>query len=171
LSYPLNKLRFVEKSQTPQGFSILAPVTGAVYLSESIDQQVINATLLGEGVIVQLTGNKIVAPFDGVVSELPGSCHRIQLTANNGIKLVIAMANDIIQLMGLGLEPQVKEKQKVVAGQPLLNLNLQQLQRISNPCYCGIFVTNAEQLGYIYCSAKKVTAAEDVLLTLTAKQK
>lgn len=171
MSYPLNKLRFIEKSETPQGFAVLAPISGEVRPPQTANQAIINSTMLGEGVLIEVAGNRIVAPFDGVVSEMPSSCHRIQLKAQNGIKLVILLADGIDRLMGKGFNPQVKENQKVSKGQPLVTFNLQQLHRLRNPCHCGVFVTNPEQVGYLFCSAKKVTAGEDVLLTLTAKQK
>lgn len=171
MSYLANKLRLVEKAKMPKGFAVLAPISGSIHPITVIDQPLFNSGVLGEGLAIEMAGNKIVAPFDGIVTELPGTCHRIQLKAKNGIKLMILLAVEAELLMGAGFTRLVSEQQTVTKGQPLLNFNLQQLQRLSHPCYCGLFITNAEQIGNLYCSSQKVTAGEDVLLTITARKK
>ena len=171
VSYPLNKLRCIEKSETPPGFAIIAPVSGDVHPLQVIDQPLISCGILGEGVAIEMAGNKIVAPFDALVTELPGSCHRIQLKATNGIKVLMVLTGQTSQLMGLGFNRLVREKQTVTKGQTLLTFNLQQLHKLDNPSYCAVFVANAEQVGHLVYSAKKVTVAEDVLLTVMAKKK
>ncbi len=171
MSYPLNKLRSIEKSETPPGFAIIAPVSGDVHPLEVVGQPMFSSGILGEGVAIEMAGNKIVAPFDGLITQLPGSCGRIQLKATNGIKVLMVLAGQTDQLMGLGFNQLVGEKQTVIKGQTLLTFNLQQLHKLNNPTYCAVFVANAEQVGHIVYSAKKVTAAEDVLLTVMAKKK
>lgn len=165
----LSKLCFVEKSQTPQGFYVTAVLSGDIHPLSTASQQLISQGILGEGVLIEVSGHKMVAPFDGVITEFPGSCHRIQLKSNNGIKLTIVFDNFIDRALGLGFTPLVTQGQKVARAQPMLNFNLQQLHKLSQPCYCAVLVNNAEQLGQLYCNNKKVTAGEDILLTLTAK--
>lgn len=84
---------------------------------------------------------------------------------------MIQLPQQIDQLMGQGFRPQVTTRQSVTAGQPLLGFNLQLLQQLCNPCYGAVIITNAKQLGPLFTSVKRVTAGEDVLLTILAKKK
>lgn len=121
---------------------------------------------------IELNGNKLLAPFDGTVTEFSATAHRIQLKASNGITLLIVMPEHSRELMGEGFTRLVAAGQSISKGQPLLNFNLQLLQqnlKVDTPCYLAVMITNAEKLGLLFSAAKKVTAGEDVLLTITAK--
>jgi phosphotransferase system IIA component len=170
VSYPSTQCRFIAINQIPKGFSLLAPLSGEVHPLAVINQPLTNNSLLGEGVAIELQGNKLVAPFDGIVTELPVTGHRIQLKASNGIKLLISLPQSSEPLSTLSIKLRVQEQQTISKGQPLLNFNLQQLQQLNTPCYAAVIITNAEKLGQLFTSAKKVTAGEDVLLTVLGKK-
>lgn len=176
MSYPSSQLRFIDIAQTPKGFSLLAPLSGEILPLNVLLQPLLNHGLSGEGVAIHLSANKLLAPFDGVVSELPASCHRIQLTANNGIKLLIALPPSTRQLMGQGFNRQVTEQQNISKGQTLFTFNLQQLQQLheqqypGQPCYAAVLITNSDKVGQLFASKRKVTAGEDVLLTVLGKK-
>ena len=183
MTYPSDQLQFIDISQMPKGFSLLAPLSGDIYplnqlngqlsgqLSEQLCKQpLISKGILGEGLAIEMVGNKLLAPFDGIVTELSPTCQRIQLKASNGVKLLIMLPTQTSQLMGKGFSRQVQEQQTIRQGQLLLTFNLQQLQQLVSPCYAAVVITNAEKLGNILTSVKKVTAGEDVLFTVTAKR-
>lgn len=169
MSSPWPKTLFIEKSQRPKGFTVLAPVTGEVYPLAQSSQPMIANGIIGEGVLLNLSGNKIVAPFDGVITELPATLHRFQIKAKSGIKVMVLMPQHTDKFHGQGFLPQVKAGQAVRMGQLIANFNPQKTQSLDNQ-ECAVVVTNPELLGHIYSANKKVTAGEDVLLTITAKK-
>ncbi len=162
----LAQLKFADKSQAPQGFSVLAPASGDVQPLSEAHLPLLRNGIAGEGVIINLTGNRLTAPFDGTVTELPATLHRIQLKASNGLRLLIMLPHGTEQFFGKGILPQVKLGQTVKMGQLLAQFDPQMQQSLPHR-QCAIVLTNPELVGDIYCCVKRVTAAEDVLLTIT----
>ena len=150
---------------------LLAPASGEVQPIDNQAPDIFSCGMLGEGVAIALTGNKITSPIKGIVTQVPGSAHRILLKADNGLKIAIMLPPANQQLMGLGVKLNVQAGQKIQPGQQLAQFNLQQLQR-HNPAEVQklyLFITNAELIGKVVASQQKVTAAEDIVLTVTAK--
>lgn len=170
MTNPCSKLQFVDKSQTPKGFVVIAPVSGDIQSLNESDMPLLSSGVLGEGVLINLSGNKIVCPFDGVVTQIPPTLQQIQIKAKSGIKLLIVMPQGCGENHGHGFLPQVKTGQAVRAGQLLAHFNPQQMQSLPNQ-QTAVVITNAELLGGLYCSNKRVTAGEDILLTITAAKK
>lgn len=168
MSLQSGQLGFVDKSQVPQGFNIIAPLSGDVKPLTDCHNPILKNGVLGQGVALAITGNKILAPFNGIVSELPGTVHRIQFKAANGIKLMIMLPEQCAQHNGVGFKVMVKANESVKAGQLIANFNPQLLQSLDDQLG-AVVLTNPEAIGPIYCSVNKVTAGEDVLLTVTPK--
>lgn len=173
MSYPVNKLHLVDTSQLPVGFAIKAPASGVISEVSTLSNAIINSGCLGEGLAIALTGNKLIAPFDGVVTQMPNSGQRIVIKAKNGLKVILLFAHQNEQLMGEGFHAKVKNNTPVKAGQLIANFNLQALAQLSTntPHYLAVMVVNAELVGDIYYSHQKVTESEDTLMTVTAKKR
>ena len=172
MSYSVDKLRFVDTSQLPAGFVLLAPASGVVCEISALSNHIIKSGCLGEGLAIALTGNKLYAPFDGTVTQIPDTGHRIVLKAKNGLKVILLFAHDNEQLMGEGFHPKVRNNTKVQAGQLIASFNLQAYSKLTphTPHYLALMIVNSELVGDIYYSHQKVTEAEDILLTVTAKK-
>ena len=172
MSYPVNKLHHIDKSQLPAGFHILSPVNGILTPISQLSNTIINSGCLGEGVAIAITGNKLHAPFDGVVTQMPATGERIVLQATNGIKLVLLFAHNNQQLMGKGFNAKVTSNSPIKKGQVIATFNLQQLQQLSpqGPHYLAAMIVNAELVGNIYHCNHKLSGGEDILLTVTAKK-
>ena len=173
MSYPVNKLHLVDTSQLPSGFAIKAPANGVISEVSNLPNTIINSGCLGEGLAIALTGNKLLAPFDGIVTQMPSTGHRIVLKAKNGLKVILLFAHKNEQLMGEGFHPKVKNNTAVKAGQLIANFNLQAFTKLTpnTPHYLAVMIVNAELVGDIYYSLQKVTEFEDTLMTVTPKKR
>lgn len=173
MSYPVNKMHLVDTSELPTGFVIKAPASGIVSEVSSLSNAVINSGCLGEGLAIALSGNKLLAPFDGVVTQMPYTGHRIVLKAKNGLKVILLFAHQNKQFVGEGFHAKVKDNTPVKAGQLIANINLQAFNKLApnTPHYLAVMIVNAELVGDIYYSHQKVTEFDDILMTVTAKKR
>lgn len=166
----VKKLKFIEPQERPKGLSVWAPITGQVHALDSLPDPIFEQNMLGEGVAIELTGNTIVAPFNGRVSEVSPCCERIKFQSEKGIKLAIFMPEGTQSLMGTGFKLLVKEREKVVVGQPLIQFDIRHIQNACSSLLCPVIITNSEKVGAIFQEKHYVTAGEDYLFTITPQK-
>lgn len=170
MTYPLKKVYWVEKSKNYSGLKLLAPISGQI--TAITDQYPhLDSGAVGEGIIIQLTSNKLFAPCHGEIVQISPCGHRLLLKASNGLKIALEFPPENQQLMGVGFTSHFKSGDKFNAGQLLATYNLQQLQRHQPNQYLAVLITNAELIGKILVIEQKVTAGEDIMMTVTAKAK
>ena len=80
--------------------AISSPLQGEVMPLSQVPDEVFSSGMMGQGVAIMPTDNKVYAPFDGKVAMVTGSKHAIGLTADNGIELLIHVGIDTVQLNG-----------------------------------------------------------------------
>ncbi len=165
-----SNLFFTTPDETPPGVVITAPISGEVLPIEDHTEALFSNRTLGEGVVLKITGNQIIAPFDGSVLELPTTGHRIQLVSDNGIRLLITMGSHCNELMGQGFKLNVRQGQAIKQGQLLLQFDIRLLQSVNPALECPVIITNSEKLGQIYVSRRRITQGEDPLFTLIKKK-
>jgi len=169
--YIPEKVIEVEPAQRPKGLTVWAPISGQLYPLDKYPNPLYQQRIMGEGIAIELTGTKVHAPFNGVVTELTPCCHRIQLQSDKGLKLLITLGSGTEQLMGQGLTRLVKEKQKVKAGQALVQFDLRTLQQHCTSLLCPVLITNNEKIGSICIENSAVTAGEDIMFIVRVMKK
>jgi multiphosphoryl transfer protein len=109
--------------------TILAPLAGwSTPLEESPDE-VFARRLLGDGVAIDPTAGAVHAPCDGELVQVPASRHALTLRAQGGCEVLVHVGIDTVGLRGEGFELQVREGERVRAGQRLLSFDLDLLAR------------------------------------------
>lgn len=82
-------------------FEILCPCEGEIKGIEEFPDEVIADKVLGDGFCVNLTGNQIVAPFDGEITVLYPSGHAICISQEQGVQMMIHIGAETYKLEGL----------------------------------------------------------------------
>jgi len=108
-------------------FLLRAPIAGwASDLAEVADPVFADA-MLGDGVAIDPIGAVLQAPCAGVVGTVHAARHAVTLRAEGGLELLLHVGLDTVGLDGEGLEPLVKEGDRVAAGDALIALDLDRL--------------------------------------------
>lgn len=131
-------------AEAPAGtvVTVKSPLSGvAKPLSESPDP-VFSQGVMGQGIVIEPDKGELVAPLDGVVSVLFPSKHAVGLISDEGIELLIHIGMDTVSLDGKGFTAEVKQGDRVSAGDVLIRFDIQTIQEAGYPVTTPVIVTN-----------------------------
>lgn len=142
------------------GFIIVSPLSGEVIPITDVPDVVFSEKIAGDGIAIKPTSNTIVAPIDGVVSQIFETNHCLVLTADNGIEVLIHFGIDTVELQGKGFTRLAENGQKIKVGDPLIELDLAFLEKNAKSTITPVVLSNFEvkkengnQIGYYEGSA------------------
>ena len=132
---------------------VLQPVKGNVIAREDIPDETFASGVLGDGVGIQPSDDKVVAPFDGTISSVAESQHAVGIESN-GMEMLIHVGVDTVNMKGDGFTCLVKEGDEVKAGQPLIIFDRQKIKAAGYSDTVAVLLTNSEDLEGVECGAK-----------------
>lgn len=135
---------------------VYAPVAGEMISLESVSDKVFADKIMGDGVAIIPSDNKIYAPFDGVVTTIFPTKHAIGLKSNTGVELLIHIGLNTVELDGKPFTEYVKVNQKVRKGDLLLEVDLDAINKAGLETVTPIVVTNSKEFVEVVPSDKIV---------------
>jgi len=137
--------------------ALYAPITGTVIELENVPDPVFSQKLMGEGIAIQPSEGKVVAPIDGQVIQVFHTKHAIGFRSDLGIEWLIHIGLETVNLNGLGFDVTVKEGQRVRVGDPIMTFDLRMISEKAASTITPIIITNSDIVKNIeYQSSKNV---------------
>ena len=106
---------------------LYAPVSGQLIPLEEVHDEVFKNKMMGEGIAIAPKVGELYAPVNGIVTVVFPTKHVIGIESVNGMKVIIHVGIDTVELNGSGFSPVVKVGQKVEAGNLLMNFKLHKM--------------------------------------------
>ena len=78
------------------GIEIFAPLSGEIVPIEDVPDVVFAEKIVGDGIAIKPTGNKMVAPCDGVIGKIFETNHAFSLESDSGIELFVHFGIDTV---------------------------------------------------------------------------
>lgn len=125
---------------------IVAPLTGTIVPLEEVPDATFAEKMLGDGIAVEPTGNIVVAPCDGMVTLVSDTKHAVAMTTDQGVELLIHIGLDTVQLAGEGFTQLVEAGNKVTAGTPLVELDLDLISSNGFKLITPVVITNSDDV-------------------------
>lgn len=146
---------------------LLAPLSGQVWPLERIPDPVFSQKLVGDGLSIDPIDNVLLAPCAGEVSTVHAAGHAVTLRTAEGAEILLHIGIDTVSLKGEGFRPRVRAGDKVTAGAPLIEFDLDFLATHAKSLLTQVVVTNSDRVTAWDRASGTVTAGKDVLLTVT----
>ena len=124
---------------------VLSPMTGTVLALDHVPDTTFASGLLGSGVAIIPSDNKVVSPFAGVVASLFQTKHAIGLLSENGIEVLIHVGIDTVKLDGKPFTAHVKVGDKVQPGDLLLEFDRQAIIDAGYDLATPIIISNSDE--------------------------
>ena len=147
-------------------FELIAPISGKVLDLSKTPDPVFADKLAGDGVVIDTTGDIVVAPADGVLTLIFRTNHAIGITLSNGIELLVHIGIDTVELKGEGFERIAVEGKIVKAGEPIIKINRKLIESKGYSLYTPVLITNPDLLKDIkYNINAEVRAGKDLIMS------
>jgi PTS system beta-glucosides-specific IIC component len=147
---------------------VASPMIGEMVLLSDVPDEAFATGALGKGIAIRPTVGEVYAPANATVTLLFPTQHAIGLTTENGTEILIHVGMDTVQLNGEGFTSHVHQGDKVVAGQLLLEFDIDFIQKAGYEIITPIIVTNSnDYMDVITTKAAKLTEG-DYLMTVIA---
>lgn len=152
---------------TPGEDDILSPMTGTVLGLGQIPDPTFASGLLGQGVAIIPSDNKVIAPFAGEVASLFQTRHAIGLLSHSGIELLIHVGIDTVRLDGKPFTAHVQVGDTFRAGDLLLEFDRQAILDAGYDLATPIIITNSDEYPEVMTVAGTAVTAGTPLLSVT----
>lgn len=147
-----------------QNLIVKSPLTGHLFPIEEIPDPVFSQKMVGDGISIDPLDQLLVAPIDGVITQIHSAHHAVTITSPQGIEVLMHIGIDSVKLKGNGFKTKVKVGDQVQAGDLLIEFDADYVATNAKSLLTQILITNGEQKTIIKPRSGKVRAGEDVIL-------
>ncbi|WP_084710595.1 PTS system trehalose-specific EIIBC component [Ornithinibacillus californiensis] len=149
---------------------IYAPLTGNIIPLEKVPDPTFAEKMMGDGIAIEPSEGKVVAPFDGEVMHVFPTKHAIGVKTDQGLEVLIHIGLETVGLNGEGFETHVKPGDRLKAGDLLVTFDLDFIRKRAKSIITPIIVTNGDQFEALSKTEEKdVVALDSVLLGTKVK--
>ena len=152
-----------------EGTEIKAPITGEIVPIEDVPDPVFADKVVGDGIAINPTGSRMVAPCDGTIGKIFETNHAFSMETPSGVELFVHFGIDTVELKGEGFKRIASEGQDVKAGETVIEVDLDFLKEKARSVITPVVISNMDDVASLEKSAGSVTEDSDVLLTVYMK--
>ncbi len=150
--------------------ALVSPVTGEVVALEQVPDEAFASKAVGDGVAVKPTDKTVVSPAAGTIVKIFNTNHAFCLETEKGAEIVVHMGIDTVALNGQGFTRLVEEGAEVVAGQPILEMDLDFLNANARSMISPVVCSNIDDFSGLVLQAKdQVVAGQTPLYEIKGK--
>jgi multiphosphoryl transfer protein len=148
---------------------LLAPLAGWSTPLDEAPDQVFASRLLGDGLAIDPTSDRLSAPCDGELIVIAAARHAVTLRTAEGCEVLLHVGIDSVELGGQGFELHARQGARVRAGEPLLSFDLDLLARRAKSLLTPVIVTADSGFRIVRRSSGCELAVGDFLLEVVSQ--
>ncbi len=122
---------------------LCAPLQGWVGPLDEVPDPVFADRMMGDGLAIDPTSGRLIAPCDGRVLSVHRARHAMTLLAANGAEILIHIGLETVALEGEGFQVWVKAGQEVRCGDRLIDFDLEAISSRARSVITPIIITNS----------------------------
>lgn len=145
---------------------IIAPLSGEIITIEDVPDVVFAEKIVGDGIAIRPTGNKMVAPCDGEIGKIFETNHAFSLESDTGVELFVHFGIDTVELRGEGFTRIAQEGQKVKMGDVIIEFDLALLTEKAKSILTPVVISNMDELKELQKMSGEVTVGVDPVLKI-----
>lgn len=149
-----------KKEAAIEADGILAPTNGEILELSSVPDEVFSQKMMGDGFAIKSTDGMIVSPIDGTIEMVFETKHAVGLKSNDGLEILIHLGIDTVNLKGEGFEVFVNSGDKVKAGDKLIKMDVDFIQKNAKSDISPVIFTNLKEDEHVKVITGKVNVKE-----------
>ncbi len=123
---------------------IYSPLQGEVIALNKVNDQVFSQEIMGKGIAIIPTENKVVSPVNGKVSVMFPTGHAIGIISEEGVELLIHIGLDTVNLNGQHFNPRVQVGAEVKVGDVLVEFDHEAIKEAGFDIVTPVIITNSK---------------------------
>lgn len=125
--------------------AVLAPIAGHVIALDDAGDKVFASRALGEGVGVEPTDSRVVAPVSGVLTTVARTGHVFGIKTDDGVEALVHVGLDTVRMGGEGFAVAAAKKQRVHAGDLLVEVDFERIRAAGHAATVMMTVINSSK--------------------------
>ncbi|RRD46613.1 phosphoenolpyruvate--protein phosphotransferase [Tessaracoccus sp. OH4464_COT-324] len=150
--------------------SLTAPLTGVVVPIDVVPDPVFARKMVGEGVSIDPLESRLHAPCDGEVVLVHASKHAVTVRHDSGVEVLMHIGLDTVGMEGEGFTTLVKIGDRVLAGTPLIDFDLDMVAREAKSVLTQIVISNSERISGFEALGEGIVHSGDSLAVMQVKE-
>ncbi|MFM6012327.1 MAG: PTS glucose transporter subunit IIA, partial [Dolichospermum sp.] len=146
---------------------VIAPISGEIINIEDVPDVVFAKKIVGDGIAIKPSGNKMVAPVNGTIGKIFETNHAFSIESDEGIELFIHFGIDTEELKGEGFRRIAEEGQTVKVGDIILEFDLVLLEEKAKSTLTPVVISNMDEIKELNKLSGNVTVGETPILRVT----
>lgn len=134
-----------EKKDT-ESIKIVAPLSGEIINIEDVPDMVFAEKIVGDGIAIKPSGNKMVAPVDGTIGKIFKTNHAFSIESDSGVDLFVHFGIDTVELKGEGFRRIAEEGQSVKKGDVVIEFDLPFLEEKAKSTLTPVVISNMDKI-------------------------
>jgi len=119
-----------------------SPLSGKVIPLSQVPDEVFSSGAMGQGIALEPTDNKVLAPFEGTVVMIAPTKHAIGLKSETGVEMLIHIGLDTVTLDGSPFTLKIKDGEKFNKGDLLIEFDKDYIVSKGLKTITPVIVTN-----------------------------
>lgn len=157
----------VEKAPKTQGnYSVFAPTSGKVIELKDIPDEAFSSGMLGMGVAIEPSENKIYSPCDGEIVNVFDTKHAVNILSDDDAEILVHIGLDTVKLGGKYFRSYVKGGDRVKKGELLISFDRDGIVKSGYSLVTPIVVTEVGEKAEIRITATGNVHAEQKLFEI-----
>ena len=141
---------------------LIAPLTGVMVPIEVVPDPVFARKMVGEGFSIDPLSTELLAPIAGEVADLQPSGHAVTIRSDDGLEVLLHIGLDTVKMAGAGFTPRVTVGQRVDAGDPLVDFDMEMVASQAKSLLTQVVIANSEMVQSVTPRKGVVTGGRDV---------
>lgn len=126
-------------------YEIESPVKGNIIPLENVKDDTFASGIIGDGIAVYPQEDTICSPVEGKICVLFRTNHALMIQSTTGVEILIHIGIDTVNLEGKYFEPLVKLNDIVKAGDPLVKIEKEIIEKEGYNLTTFVVVTNLNE--------------------------
>ena len=146
--------------------ALFAPMAGTAVPVTEVPDPTFSAGMLGDGIAIEPTDGKVLAPCDATVDTMFDTGHAVSLVADCGAEVLIHVGLETVGLQGKGFTIHAQNGQKVKKGDLLIEADLEAIKAAGLNTITSVLVCNSGDFKKFEKSTGSAVTNDDAVIRL-----
>ena len=160
----LKKWKGIFSKRDEDEIIIQSPIQGEACEITQVNDATFRDKLLGEGVAIQPSTGRVVAPVNGTIAILFETKHACTIVSDQGTEILIHIGLDTVNLKGKYYKAYVKDGDKVKVGDLILEFDMDKIKEAGYDLITPVVICNSADYSKIQTfSGNQVQELEPIM--------